>query len=86
MLFQQRSFRLLLKSFRFPTSLSATAAPPSPLPHGDDNRTGHVKSFVRQAYYARYYKIEQYGTNSASAGMAYYAKMKGIIPNQTALF
>ena len=84
--FNQNVPREPLIRLRFPTSLSATAAPPSPLPHGDDNRTGHVKSFVRQAYYARYYKIEQYGTNSASAGMAYYAKMKGIIPNQTALF
>ena len=47
---------------------------------------GGVLSFVRQAKYARYYKIEETGTNNPSSGAPYYAKMKGIIPSQTALF
>jgi hypothetical protein len=83
--FNQNVPREPLIRLRFPTSLSASSAQ-IPSPPGDDNTTAHVKSFVRQAYYARYYKIEQYGTNSSSAGMAYYAKMKGIIPPQTALY
>ena len=46
----------------------------------------YVKSFVRQVKYARYYKIEETGSNHESSGAPYYAKIKGIIPSQTALF
>ena len=56
---------------RFPTSYS---------------NGSYVKNFVRQVKYARYYKIEELGSTDRSAGMGYYAKIKAIIPPQTALY
>ena len=71
---------------RFPTSLSASQASTGSVTDTSVTNRGWVENFVRQTKYARYYKIEQWGYNHESSGMAYCVKMKGIIPDQPALF
>ena len=88
--FNQNIPREPLIRLRFPTTVSSSLVSGNygwdPNPAFRYTGRGGVVSFVRQAKYARYYKIEETGTNSASSGAPYYAKMKGIIPSQTALF
>ena len=81
--FNQNIPREPLIRLRFPTAVSSSLVNGS---YGVAPGRGGVVSFVRQAKYARYYKIEETGTNNPSSGAPYYAKMKGIIPSQTALY